>query len=278
MKTARITDPRETYKKIAAVVIIAHILLLGWMYAMMGELGRWHPPKSLTVRMVSLATTPTPAPVSAPSHQKEAVTTHTKSSQELSKVVSKPTPPVPPVSSPVSVVAKSAPTTPVKVKNEPPRETVTSKKAAPSTAAPSTSARQQLIAEAQSKIAAAAKVGGGAATTATPLASPLTPVSMELPSMSGEVSATAVESYRSLITHYLQQQLKLPEYGAVTITLTVDREGHVRHWTITSATSVRNSSYVEKSLPELQLPPFSTLVHSADEQVLQLTLMSVNRS
>lgn len=54
----------------------------------------------------------------------------------------------------------------------------------------------------------------------------------------------------------LQEKLKLPEFGEVTVELTLERSGKILNLVIKDAKSLPNKIYVEKTLPSIKFPIF----------------------
>jgi len=69
--------------------------------------------------------------------------------------------------------------------------------------------------------------------------------------MSGEELA-----YRDALALRLKLSLKLPEYGNVKIELEVNPAGKVEHLKVLSFESLKNAAYIEKQLPQIELPTF----------------------
>jgi hypothetical protein len=87
------------------------------------------------------------------------------------------------------------------------------------------------------------------------------------------LGAVGEEGYRHILAAQLQQQLTLPEHGSVTVSLTIDAAGHLIKYSLTAATSVRNRSYIEQALPQLDFPPLKPYISALGEHTLQLTLV-----
>lgn len=66
------------------------------------------------------------------------------------------------------------------------------------------------------------------------------------------------KSYYDELASRLKLVLRLPEFGEVRIKLTLDRSGKFVKVVIMSAESVKNSTYIEKTLPTLTYPSFGT--------------------
>lgn len=88
---------------------------------------------------------------------------------------------------------------------------------------------------------------------------------------SGELSSTEV-SYVDMLVARLQSMLKLPEYGEVTISLTLHRTGKVEKLSILQSASRRNREYVEKELPNIVFPGFDKLFTKENSYTFILTL------
>lgn len=70
------------------------------------------------------------------------------------------------------------------------------------------------------------------------------------------VEKPAELGYEEDLVLRLRTLLRLPEYGQVTVHLTVLRDGSVKHVEVVSAESVPNRLYVEKHLPRCKLAEF----------------------
>lgn len=79
-------------------------------------------------------------------------------------------------------------------------------------------------------------------------------------------------SYRDEVAGRLKLGLRLPDYGAVKIKLTLDRAGKVTDVQIVSSESSKNRQYVEKTLPTLKFPPFGSHFADASQYTFMVTL------
>ncbi len=79
-------------------------------------------------------------------------------------------------------------------------------------------------------------------------------------------------SYEADLSSQLKLLLKLPEPGKAVVDLTVDRTGKIKNVQIIEAKSVLNKKYLEKTLPELALPPFGIYFRGMDQKTFRLEL------
>ncbi|MCC6128090.1 MAG: hypothetical protein IT584_02690 [Chlamydiae bacterium] len=85
--------------------------------------------------------------------------------------------------------------------------------------------------------------------------------SLALPSklhlVSAEKEISFSNSYREILSSYLQEVLDLPEYGAVKIKLRIDREGKLLESEILSSENRKNSEFLKNRLQGLTFPCFN---------------------
>ena len=67
---------------------------------------------------------------------------------------------------------------------------------------------------------------------------------------------TAPQPYDQILGQRLHQWLRLPEYGEVTIQLTLNRDGTVAKALVVKAESETNRTYIQQQLPHLRFPTF----------------------
>lgn len=79
-------------------------------------------------------------------------------------------------------------------------------------------------------------------------------------------------SYRDEVAARLKLGLRLPDYGAVKIKLTLERSGKVASVQIVSSESSKNRQYIEKTLPTLKFPPFGSHFADASQYTFMVTL------
>ena len=76
--------------------------------------------------------------------------------------------------------------------------------------------------------------------------------------LQSQVSSQDQEStYIDEISSFIKNMLKLPEYGAVKIKLTLNKEGRVLKVETLQTESAINKAYIEKKIPTLLFPSFS---------------------
>lgn len=81
------------------------------------------------------------------------------------------------------------------------------------------------------------------------------------------------EIYSAQLTTFLQQELQLPEYGAVCVQLQLKATGGYIAHRVISSDSHSNRAHLETQLPKLQFPRFS----GAGDQIQSFTLNFSNR-
>lgn len=139
--------------------------------------------------------------------------------------------------------------------------------------------QQKFLADAQEKMS---KIGGNRnqtsqKTTSSSLSSlpnAIADLHIEaLPAAKGAPPLSQREvTYRDELVGRLKLQLKLPEYGDVKVSLTLNRSGGVDKVTILSAESSANKKYIEKTLPNLSFPAFGANFDSLPQYTFTITL------
>lgn len=81
-------------------------------------------------------------------------------------------------------------------------------------------------------------------------------------------------SYSGEVASRLKKALKLPDYGAVKIKLTLDRTGKVIKVETLSSESAKNKTYAESKIPTLLFPPFGQRFKDADQNTFVITLQN----
>lgn len=79
-------------------------------------------------------------------------------------------------------------------------------------------------------------------------------------------------NYRDKIAVHLKKALKLPEYGEVTVKLTLDRSGKVVKVDSVKSESAKNKAFIERTLPTLVLPSFGKEFAGLSQQTFLITL------
>jgi hypothetical protein len=80
--------------------------------------------------------------------------------------------------------------------------------------------------------------------------------------------------YNGEVASRLKKGLRLPDYGAVKIKLTLDREGKVISVETISSESSKNRTYVESKIPALLFPPFGQRFKGATQNSFVITLQN----
>lgn len=139
--------------------------------------------------------------------------------------------------------------------------------------------QQKLLADAQEKMSKIGSKRSPSNATATAsslhsLPSAISDLHVEaLPAAKGAPALTSREAtYRDELAGRLRLLLKLPEYGEVKISLTLNRSGGVDKVVILSAESSNNKKYIEKMLPTLQFPPFGNNFESLSQYTFNINL------
>lgn len=79
-------------------------------------------------------------------------------------------------------------------------------------------------------------------------------------------------SYSDEVAYRLKMNLKLPDYGAVTIKLTLERTGKVKKVEILKSESNKNKTYVESKIPTIVFSPFGQKFQGVSENTFVITL------
>lgn len=78
--------------------------------------------------------------------------------------------------------------------------------------------------------------------------------------------------YKDAMVNYLQEYLRLPEFGEVKIRLHIMMSGDVKRLEVTHSESKLNRKYIEKLVPSLSFPPFANRFEGAAEKSFVITL------
>lgn len=81
-------------------------------------------------------------------------------------------------------------------------------------------------------------------------------------------------SYTDELEYRLKHALKLPDYGAVKIKLTLDRMGKVVKMEITQSESSKNKTYVENKIPTLVFSSFGEQFQGMSQHTFAITLQT----
>jgi hypothetical protein len=87
----------------------------------------------------------------------------------------------------------------------------------------------------------------------------------------GEVEEDSRSSYIDSLTLCLHESLKLPEFGAVTMQLTLRQDGSVVKLKVLKAESQKNKNYLEANLPQLRFPHLDGSFAKEKESTFVLT-------
>ncbi len=106
-----------------------------------------------------------------------------------------------------------------------------------------------------------------------------TPTAQRTPVQIGKLTSEQITfetSFENQLVAHLEKLLELPERGAVTIKLTLDRSGKVEALIADSATSDENRLYIESMLPTLIFPEFGIHFKNEATHTFSITLTSEN--
>lgn len=85
---------------------------------------------------------------------------------------------------------------------------------------------------------------------------------------------TKEASYSDEVAYRLKMNLKLPDYGAVKIRLTIDRAGKVLKVETLKSESNKNKTYVESKVPTLLFPSFGQKFQGVPQNTFVITLQN----
>ena len=80
--------------------------------------------------------------------------------------------------------------------------------------------------------------------------------------------------YATLLVTTLQAFLLLPEYGQVSLKLTIDRNGVLVDWEILECSSTENKKYLKQMLPTLSFPQLEGSYQGKSTVIFPLRLQS----
>ncbi|MBN4067263.1 hypothetical protein JYU14_04185 [Simkania negevensis] len=103
-------------------------------------------------------------------------------------------------------------------------------------------------------------------TTIQPAQTISAPLTQETP------SANQHAGYQDELIQRLRLLLRLPEYGNVTVRLTLSRDGSVEQMEIVDAKSTQNKEYIAQKLPAVKFPGFGSHFGTAQQHIFTLTL------
>lgn len=102
----------------------------------------------------------------------------------------------------------------------------------------------------------------------TPMLDPVTTLALseEVP------TKLTASSYEQDLAQRLHTLVRLPEYGQVTLQLTLNRNGTVEKFEVTSAESQINRDYIQQQLPKLRFVTFGTRYPGEEKHTFLLVL------
>lgn len=255
---------------IAASVLFAHFLIGALTFHTSTSTVLSHPKRPIQIQTVALQVTPTtfstPQAPPSPSPKKP----------ETSKIASQ--------TKKHSIATKPSPTTVQKPQSPPikkPKTAAATPKSSPTQDVEARDGKQKvLIAKARQAIE---QFGN---TSPHPFQKKLKSPSAPLPLTNGNTSlsstpqaiTTASLTYIEELSHRLQLYLQLPEYGEVTISLTLLRSGKLIENKILKSESTKNSLYVAKNLPKISFPPFGRNFNGEKQHTFSIQLKNAIKS
>lgn len=95
-----------------------------------------------------------------------------------------------------------------------------------------------------------------------------------VPNVAKELNPSLSAGYEEELVTRLRLLLRLPEYGAVRVAMTLNRKGQVQKIAVLAAESLKNQEYIEKTLPGIVFPGF--LAHFEGEEQHEFVLSLSN--
>jgi outer membrane biosynthesis protein TonB len=233
---------------ISFVVVALHLILFGWM-AFSSE----HYPIQKTSRplVVKTVTLRPAAPIQAPKKEAPLKKNESVKKEQLKKSES---------------AKKEQPKlkSEVKAKSEPKPKAVAKKSPkVENKPKPINPKMQSLLAQAQATMEKVQKTPGKASA-----------ISLPVPQLlhSEEKLTTKETGYQEELASLLKLLLRLPEYGQVSLELTLDRSGKVKKIKFLQSENNRNRSYIEKAIWTVAFPAFGNNFSSASEYTFHIQL------
>lgn len=227
-------------------VIAMHLCLIGYCYlqsavtparpvrkSVMVQSVTLKPKSAKAAKPVSAAAAPAVKPTPA---KKEAAPTPAAKKEKIAKP---------------AAPTKTAPTKSAPIAKAKPAETATAAK------------KPKINAEALAQVKANLQKIDHQATAAAPAVTAAVAVTSDV---------SAPRPYEDLLAERLHLLLTLPDYGDVTIRLKLSRMGKVLNVSIVKSASEENRQYVQKTVPNLSLPPFGRSFGSDADHTFQLVL------
>lgn len=286
----------HSLQAIVPIVLLLHGLLLFWMLQFSTETAKPVVPKKLTVASIKLApkappqkpkqqATPKVEKVEAPAKQVEVKAPEPQPQPEpqqapkpKAKVEAKPQPKV--ETKPKTPPKKATPVAKKPEKTAPKKPPAPAKPQAPTVQAktppPVDEKKKNLLNQARETIGKINLKNDKTIATA--------PLQANLPQRIENLSIDQMNiettpamgaheiAYRDELAARLKLLLKLPEYGTVKLKLTINRKGQVMKVLILSSESVKNQKLIEKTLPELTLPPFGSQFTGLEQFTFTITM------
>ena len=85
------------------------------------------------------------------------------------------------------------------------------------------------------------------------------------------ISFEQISNYGEFLTTYLQEMLRLPDFGEVKVQITVAQDGSVVRYAVVKAESDKNKKYLEEKLTSLHFPEFKGKGITKPEETFVLT-------
>lgn len=288
----------HSLRTIVPIVLLLHVLLIVWILQFSTDIEKPVVPKRLTVTSVKLAPKAVPQKPAAPAPpvvQKVEEPVFVPEPVEV-KPAPKPEPkpqpkpkaePKPEPKAPPKVEAKPKPT-PKKPAPQPKKVAKAAPKKPPAPAKPKEPVAQakapspvdekkkNLLNQARETIGKINLKNDKTVATAplnTQLPQRIESLSIDQLNIETTPSMGAHEvAYRDELAGRLKLLLKLPEYGTVKLKLTINRKGKVMKVQILNSESVKNQKLIEKTLPELSLPPFGSQFAGMEQFTFTITM------
>lgn len=253
-------------------VLSVHAALFFWLMFETAPKTFTHRPRkeNLVIHTVSLKPT-TPSTIT--STPQMAPTTQPKTPAPASVTLSPPPPPPTP-----KPIAKKPPPKPAKpVPKKQPSQNVVAKKQLDTKIEAAKEKQKALLLKAQASMKKISATDDQAVLAAIPqlgkLPTSINSLQSDLIQFDNSAGLTAREmGYREELAGRLRLSLRLPEYGAVKIKLTLERNGKVAKLTVVSAESQANKKYIEKVVPTLTFPSFRDNFSKLSQYTFQITL------
>ncbi len=284
--------------KIASLVIILHVVILASMIYLQPLAPKTPPHKPVSINTYVVQEQEIPKPIVQETPKPVVKETPKPEVKEIPKPIVKETPkpevketPKPIVKETPKPKAKEAPKKPVVKETPKPEVKETPKpivkeapkpkaKEAPKPVVKTTPQPKPIIKEAPKKDPNREKLAQLMQQSLTSLESTPTKTAPQQSKSPKQIQTLASEAitfetaYQNQLIAFLEAALTLPEKGDVKIALTLNRNGGVKNITVKAASSERNRTYVESTVPTLLLPSFEHHFKNESNHTFSITLTS----